>query len=153
MKIGKIGAYHTRLFPACALLGAVTFPPPRNAIDSDEEPWVSGLKPGAVPFEPWCPFPSASAAGQDPGRNLTGANGQACFWFSNGWCVVVSSACSIYVFLQCPSAIGCDGCDGSTRGPIPAFICPATAAEGKCKPIMDHIDSGRHLITTCDTNL
>ena len=34
-----------------------------------------------VPFEPWCPFPSATAAASDPNRNLTGSNGQACFWF------------------------------------------------------------------------
>merc|ERR1719456_1152130 len=79
--------------------GAVTFPPPRNAIDSDEMPW-GGKVPAPVPFEPWCPYPSAAAAGTDPnGVNLTGANGQACFWFSNG------------------CAIGCDECDGSTRGP------------------------------------
>ncbi len=63
--------------------GAVTFPPPRNAIDSDEEPWASPV-PTPVPFEPWCPYPSEAAAGVDPGRNLTGENGQACFWFSNG---------------------------------------------------------------------
>ena len=38
-------------------------------------------------------------------RNISGSNGQACFWFSNG------------------CAIGCDECDGSTRGPIPSFTC------------------------------
>ena len=41
----------------------------------------------------WCPYHN--------GTSLTGSNGQACFWFSNG--------CSI----------GCPECDGSTRGPIP----------------------------------
>ncbi len=60
--------------------GAVTFPPPRNAIDSNEAPWINPV-PNPVPFEPWCPYPSEDAAISDPGRNLTGANGQACFWF------------------------------------------------------------------------
>lgn len=97
--------------------GAVTWPPPRNAIDSNEEPWRSPV-PAKVPFEPWCPFPSASAAVSDPGRNLTGMNGQACFWFSNG------------------CGIDCETCDGSTRGPIPAF-------EGNpLKPVPNHVDSG-----------
>ena len=56
--------------------GAVTQPPPRQAIDSNEEPW-GGAFPKVVPFEPWCPYPSATAIYSDPGRNLTGANGQA----------------------------------------------------------------------------
>jgi len=94
--------------------GAVTFPPPRNAIDSDEMPW-GGKVPTPVPFEPWCPFPSEVAAVSDPGRNLTGANGQACFWFSNG------------------CAIGCDQCDGSTRGPIPKFECVPGQPSKSCK--------------------
>jgi len=84
--------------------GAITFPPARNAIDSDEQPW-GGKVPTPVPFEPWCPMPSADAVSSDPGRNLTGANGQACFWFSNG------------------CAIGCEACDGNTRGPVPSFQC------------------------------
>eukprot|EP00035_Acanthoeca_spectabilis_P021459 m.438361 g.438361 ORF g.438361 m.438361 type:complete len:394 (+) comp18227_c0_seq1:15-1196(+) len=84
--------------------GAVTYPPPRNAIDSNQLPW-SGSIPQRVPFEPWCPYPSADAAASDPGRNITGKNGQACFWFSNG------------------CANGCDTCDGNTRGPIPHFQC------------------------------
>lgn len=73
--------------------GAVTFPPPRNAIDSNEAPWKNGV-PRPVPFEPWCPFPQNESA-------LSGANGQACFWFSNG------------------CGIGCETPDGNTRGPIP----------------------------------
>ena len=102
------------LLAPCAGHGALTSPPPRNAIDSNELPW-GGKVPTPVPFEPWCPMPSAAAATTDPGRNLTGDNGQACFWFSNG------------------CAIGCDACDGSTRGPIPKFECvdgqdPATCA-------------------------
>jgi hypothetical protein len=40
---------------------------------------------------------------------------QACFWFSNG------------------CAIGCEECDGSTRGPIPSFRCKAgTGNAGNC---------------------
>ena len=97
--------------------GATTYPPPRNAIDANEDPWRSPV-PRKVPFEPWCPFPSAIAEITDPGRNLTGSNGQACFWFSNG------------------CAIGCSTCDGNTRGPIPSF-------EGDpLKPVPNHIDSG-----------
>ena len=41
-----------------------------------------------------CPAPDKSG-------NLTGSNGRACFWFSNG--------CTVF----------CDECDGDTRGPIP----------------------------------
>lgn len=100
--------------------GAVTYPPPRNAIDSNEKPWSNPV-PQPVPFEPWCPFPSEEAAGVDPGRNLTGANGQACFWFSNG------------------CAIGCEQCDGSTRGPIPTFVLDD---QGNLTPVPGHIDSG-----------
>lgn len=70
--------------------------------------------PKQVPFEPWCPYPSEAAAKSDPGRNLTGANGQACFWFSNG------------------CAIGCDACDGSTRGPIPQFQCVPGQDKDSC---------------------
>ena len=70
-----------------------------------------------VPFEPWCPFPSATAAASDPNRNLTGSNGQACFWFSNG------------------CAIGCEACDGNTRGPIPAFECVAGQDPQNCAVI------------------
>ena len=61
--------------------GAITFPPARNAIDSNEMPWGGPIS-NPVPFEPWCPFPSEDAVLTDPGHNLSGANGQACFWFS-----------------------------------------------------------------------
>jgi len=83
---------------------ALTHPKPRNAIDWEEKPW-GGLVPHPLPFEPWCPFPMSGIADD---RNITGSNGQACFWFSNG------------------CAIGCDECDGSTRGPIPSFNCNDT---------------------------
>jgi hypothetical protein len=147
-----------KLLIAAALLvyasahGAVTYPPPRNAIDSDEKPWVDGLKPGKVPFEPWCPFPSAAAAAADPGRNLTGVNGQACFWFRyttprplySHDLEIVSKMLFFRVFRKQSNgcAIGCDECDGNTRGPIPQFKCPATAGEGKCVPQVNATDSG-----------
>lgn len=91
---------------------AMTIPRPREAVDSSEKPW-GGHVPHALPFEPWCPFPSEAAAGKDD-RNISGANGQACFWFSNG------------------CAIGCDACDGSTRGPIPSFQCVEGQSPDSC---------------------
>jgi len=73
--------------------GAVVFPPPRNAVDNNIPPW-SGEVPNPIPgVDAWCPVAD--------GSKLSGKNGQACFWFSNG--------CSI----------GCPKCDGNTRGPIP----------------------------------
>ena len=47
--------------------GAITYPPSRNAIDSNMMPWA-GKVPTPVPFEPWCPMPSADAVASDPGR-------------------------------------------------------------------------------------
>ena len=72
--------------------GAVTIPPPREAIDGSLAPW-NGSVPWPIPFDNpnWCAHPSASMAGKDP-RNLTGSNGQACFWFSNG-CGIGSPTC------------------------------------------------------------
>ena len=72
--------------------GAVSFPPPRQAIDGSLAPW-NGKVPQEMPFMFWCASPSASAHGLDK-RNVTGVNGQACFWFNNG--------CDI----------SCDECDG-----------------------------------------
>eukprot|EP01065_Artemidia_motanka_P022808 TRINITY_DN269_c2_g1_i1.p1 TRINITY_DN269_c2_g1~~TRINITY_DN269_c2_g1_i1.p1 ORF type:complete len:539 (+),score=158.47 TRINITY_DN269_c2_g1_i1:54-1619(+) len=73
--------------------GAVVIPPPRQAVDRDLAPW-NGPVPAVIPgVDAWCPVPWNG--------NLSGHNGQACFWFSNG------------------CTIGCDVCDGSTRGPIP----------------------------------
>mmetsp|Transcript_99003 Transcript_99003/g.154770 ORF Transcript_99003/g.154770 Transcript_99003/m.154770 type:complete len:412 (-) Transcript_99003:100-1335(-) len=91
---------------------ALTIPPPREAIDANEKPWA-GRVPQPIPFEPWCPFPSHEAAHKDS-RNISGANGEACFWFSNG------------------CAIGCDACDGSTRGPVPHFECVKGQDESSC---------------------
>ena len=86
------------------LHGAMTHPRPVNAVDGDIPPWsgpVPTTKLGGLPFQGWCPFPDANSSHP---LNLTGANGQACFYFSNG--------CSI----------GCDVCDGVTRGPIPVNL-------------------------------
>merc|ERR1711915_15432 len=77
--------------------GAVVYPPPRNRVDYSLPPWSSGV-PNPIPAVSnpdegyWCPVP-------DGPSTLSGSNGQACFWFSNG--------CSI----------GCPNCDGTTRGP------------------------------------
>ena len=60
--------------------GAVTHPPPRNALDADVAPW-NGTVPTEMPFMFWCTKPLAGS--EDP-RNVTGSNGQACFWFNNG---------------------------------------------------------------------
>ena len=56
--------------------GAVTIPPPREAIDGDTAPW-NGDVPWPIPFDKpnWCAHPSAERAGKDK-RNLTGSNGQ-----------------------------------------------------------------------------
>ena len=73
--------------------GAVTHPPPREAVDgASTAPW-NGSVPWPIPFDSpnWCAHPSASMAGIDP-RNLSGSNGQACFWFSNG-CGIGSPHC------------------------------------------------------------
>ncbi|KAH8062568.1 hypothetical protein JL722_3490 [Aureococcus anophagefferens] len=79
--------------------GAVTHPKPRQAIDGSLAPW-NGSVPDPVPFDTpnWCAHESAISTDW---RNLSGSNGQACFWFSNG--------CDI----------GCDRCDGDTGQKIP----------------------------------
>lgn len=94
---------------------SLTIPRPRNAVDAVELPW-SGPVPDPIKFEPWCPIPSAAAVGKDA-RNISGSNGQACYWFSNG------------------CAIGCDACDGSTRGPIPTFQCVEGQSADSCDVI------------------
>ena len=88
--------------------GSIVYPPPRNAIDYDLFPWN-----GSVPSVPlpsrvdsgWCIVPNSTAPISKSGAKLSGMNGQACFWFSAG--------CSI----------GCNLCDGITRGPIPNIPC------------------------------
>ena len=66
-------------------------------MDRDLHPWNSpppSQPPNVESKTGWCPVPSKNGT-------ITGQNGQACFWFSNG------------------CAVGCDECDGSSRGPIP----------------------------------
>ena len=93
------------LLPACAGHGAIVYPPSRNAIDHSIEPWKSFTAfkgqfcSGKYDGPCWCPTTDASG-------KLSGASGQACWWFSNG--------CSI----------GCPSCDGVTRGPIYVRPCP-----------------------------
>jgi hypothetical protein len=77
--------------------GAVITPPPRNGVDRDLAPWngnVPDPTPSVETKTGWCPVPGADG-------KPSGQNGQSCFWFSNG------------------CAIGCDACDGDSRGPIP----------------------------------
>ena len=122
------------LLPAIANAhGAIVFPPSRNAIDGELDPWAKGV-PYPVIFNStspvchggddrgrganctlahatydapqWCPM--ADSVKDDrtvpyDDQGLSGSNGQACYWFSNG--------CSI----------GCEQCDGVTRGPMPGF--------------------------------
>mmetsp|Transcript_20430 Transcript_20430/g.53178 ORF Transcript_20430/g.53178 Transcript_20430/m.53178 type:complete len:419 (-) Transcript_20430:197-1453(-) len=80
--------------------GSMTIPRPRNAIDGTVAPWNGTVPAYPIPFDfpTWCATPDASS--NDP-RHLTGAAGQACFWFNNG--------CDI----------GCDKCDGQTGQKIP----------------------------------
>ena len=111
-------------------------------------PWPPPFNSG-LPAKPnWC---AIAAAGQPAGTSdptkLSGVNGQACFWFSNG--------CSI----------GCAECDGNTRGPIPvrgfggktcmgmAPRFPADPAkEGNCKRKMDVCQRG-HNASVCSAEL
>lgn len=86
--------YLLSLFDNIYSHGAVVYPKPRNSIDSNLSPW-SGKVPSHIPgVDGWCPVSLEK-------NILSGRNGQACFWFSNG--------CSI----------GCKTCDSNTRGPIP----------------------------------
>ena len=92
--------------------GAVVLPRPRNAIDASLPPWSRGFdhpNPTPQPGEPGaCPIANRSS---QHNTRLSGALGQACFFFSSG--------CSI----------GCPTCDGVTRGPIP---CSSNAHNGSC---------------------
>ena len=57
--------------------GAVVFPPPRNAVDSDMLPWsgpVPADPPGVESATGWCPVWSERRG------KVSGQNGQACFW-------------------------------------------------------------------------
>lgn len=93
--------YLSAILPVTWGHGSVTYPPPRQAIDGNVAPW-NGTVPEAIPFMFWCAVPDADST--DP-RGVSGANGQACFWFNNG--------CDI----------SCDECDGRTGQVVhPKFI-------------------------------
>eukprot|EP01052_Picozoa_sp_SAG31_P021485 SAG31_NODE_1664_length_7585_cov_10.994523_8_plen_285_part_00 len=90
--------------------GAVTFPKPRNAIDGSIPPWSNwSWRPGQAATNP--PVGAFSQSGTNtqgscavPAKTgvsgaVDSANGQACYWFSNG------------------CTIGCPSCDGSTNHP------------------------------------
>ena len=107
--------------------GAVTVPPPRNAIDSDDE---AAQKNATYPYDGHaCPMPNG-------GNGTSGANGQACYWFSNG------------------ASIGCPIPDATTRGPIPSVKCVpgSKRLDGMCARKMD--TCGRHYkAQICDKKL
>jgi hypothetical protein len=106
--------------PPCAGHGAIVHPPSRNAIDSSIEPWKSFTAfegqfcSGQYEGPCWCPTTDASG-------KLSGASGQACWWFSNG--------CSI----------GCPTCDGVTRGPIYDPIMVKVNGAGGCAAMRPHL--------------
>ena len=107
MPIGRVAPLLPLLLPLVRAHGAVTQPPSRNAVDRAVAPW-NGTVPETVPFMFWCA--SADANSGDP-RKVSGANGQACFWFSNG--------CDI----------SCEECDGSSGQVIhPRFMYNGTGS-------------------------
>merc|ERR1712166_1395789 len=105
--------------------GSVVTPPPRNAVDKDLAPWngtvpcsVNKSCPSVETDTGWCPVP-----GKD--GKASGQNGQACFYFSNG------------------CAVGCDTCDGSSRGPIPR--CGYEPSK-PCKPQKNATGTGQNKV-------
>ena len=147
--------------PLCALLvlacatcasghGAMTQPPSRNAIDVSVAPW-NGTVPDEVPFMFWCASPDAVST---DARRVSGAAGQACFFFNNG--------CDI-------SCEECDGTSGqlvhprfthnSSRGPVSPWAGPYTAEpftppkrpDGEER--LSICKTPKHNATVCDRNL
>ena len=113
--------------------GALITPPPRNAIDHTVAPW-NGPVPQRELAHHWCPVPDASAPLQKNLGRVSGKNGQACFWFNAG--------CSI----------GCDTCDGVTRGPIPNIPCTKPLRENEeCKRKMSVCEKGKGLLPLLPT--
>eukprot|EP00656_Telonema_subtile_P018076 TRINITY_DN19740_c0_g4_i1.p1 TRINITY_DN19740_c0_g4~~TRINITY_DN19740_c0_g4_i1.p1 ORF type:complete len:386 (+),score=67.28 TRINITY_DN19740_c0_g4_i1:61-1218(+) len=114
------------LLCACVIVsvdahGAVVDPPPRNAVDKDLSPWdgpVPANPPSVESMTGWCPSPNKSGV-------VSGQNGQSCFWFSNG------------------CAVGCDTCDGSSRGPIPSCGTDPTVP---CPPQTPPTGTGRNKV-------
>lgn len=115
-----LGTFLVLLCAECDGHGAIVHPPSRNAIDAQIEPWKSFTQfkgqfcSGEYEGPCWCPTTDASG-------KLSGANGQACWWFSNG--------CSI----------GCPTCDGVTRGPIYDPEMVRVNGAGGCAKMRPHL--------------
>ena len=110
--------------------GAVVIPAPRNGIDRDLAPWngpVPAQSPSVETKTGWCPVPAVNGT-------VSGQNGQACFWFSNG------------------ASIGCPVPDGTSRGPIPSSAdpkwvrkmntCGANVTATICDPKLRTVNTG-----------
>ena len=75
-----------QLIPMTDGHGAVVVPKPRNALEGGLAPWKEPLK-WPIAFAdtakqtPFCPI-GVSASNH---TSFAGVNGQACYWFSNGW--------------------------------------------------------------------
>ena len=112
--------------------GAVTAPPPRNAVDASDS---KAQHNATYPFRGQaCPMPDGRT-----GNNFStsGANGFACYWFSNG------------------ASIGCPTPDATTRGPIPTVPCDTPKAQrddGMCRKKMDTCGH-KYKATICDPKL
>ena len=76
----------------------MTFPKPRNSLDGDLAPWTKWAYPcdaqhkGSMCKIGFCTAGkdcqgSCTASAHVPGKpeQLNASNGQACYWFSNGW--------------------------------------------------------------------
>jgi hypothetical protein len=108
--------------------GAVTWPPPRNAIDSDDAPAQANQT---------YPYHGQACPMANGGNGTSGANGQACYWFSNG------------------ASIGCAVPNAKTRGPIPTCPCNETCAthfDGMCARKEDTCGA-KAQATICDPKL
>ena len=109
--------------------GATVIPRSRNTIDADN---MTAQGNQTYPYHGQaCPM-------ADGGNGTTsGANGQACYWFSNG------------------ASIGCPTPDATTRGPVPTVECntsQAAALDGMCARKMDTCGSGAKA-TICDPEM
>lgn len=128
--------------------GAVTQPPPRNRVDSDD---LAAQANATYTFNNQsCPLPD--------GKDTTSpVNGQACYW-----CDAMSSQQPVAP-LTCErvrtgrftngASIGCPP-DAITRGPIPSVPCDSnvTHTDGMCAKKMDTCGRGFEA-TICDPKL
>ena len=77
IRVGIYVLWLARLLRQTSGHGAVVYPPPRNAVDSDILPWsgpVPQHPPGVESATGWCP------AWSEREGKISGQNGQACFW-------------------------------------------------------------------------